>query len=301
MSYVIILILFASLSTWIVSFLTAFRKNISCMAGMMAAMALGMSIGLGVGSLMALLIPGQFFQSTMISMLIGGTIGVAAGIPISLMAVIDGLMSGIMGGMMGTMLIIMIPSPYVGLTIKIMSILCSGIIFLLLIMLQGEVKNDVLNRKTFLLSKPSSMFCLIVMVLVLQQLPVFEKPNSMNQMAGMGLKSPNQDHVHNQSSQETNPLNKPDNVLLVKAAEYSFTPSSIRIIAGQKIQLVLDNTGQVEHDFEISGTNVHIHAAPGKKSEMTVSLDKAGYYQVICTLPGHKEAGMSASIQVTKS
>ncbi|MCY9693376.1 cupredoxin domain-containing protein [Paenibacillus alginolyticus] len=301
MGYATILILFASLSTWIVSYLIAFRKSISCMAGMMTAMALGMSIGLGVGSLMALLIPGQFFQSTMISMLIGGTIGVAAGITISLMAVIDGLMSGLMGGMMGTMLIIMIPSPYVGLTIKIMSILCSGIIFLLLLMLQGEVKADVLNRKFFLLSKPSPMFCMIVIVLVLLQLPVFGKTQSMNPMAGMGPTSTSQDHVHNQTSQETNPLDKPDKVLLVKAAEYSFTPSSIRIIAGQKIQLVLDNTGQVEHDFEISGTNVHIHAAPGKKSEMIVSLDKAGYYQVICTLPGHKDAGMSASIQVTKS
>ncbi|MFE5318205.1 cupredoxin domain-containing protein [Paenibacillus sp. NPDC056579] len=77
--------------------------------------------------------------------------------------------------------------------------------------------------------------------------------------------------------------------------------SFIRVIAGQKFRITLDNTGQVEHDFEIVGTNIHIHAAPSNKSTMIISLDKAGYYQVICTLPGHKEAGMSASIQVTKS
>lgn len=42
--------------------------NASCMVGMMAAMALGMTIGLGMDTLLAIWLPGQFFQATMLSM-----------------------------------------------------------------------------------------------------------------------------------------------------------------------------------------------------------------------------------------
>jgi uncharacterized cupredoxin-like copper-binding protein len=246
--------LFGILAVWITGFIATFRKQLTCMVGMMAAMALGMTVGLAMGTLLTVWLPGQFFQSTLISMFVGGGIGIIAGAPISVMAVMDGLLSGIMGGMMGTMLMVMMPVPYAGIMVKIMSVLCSGIVFLIFLMLQGEIKTD-----------------------------------SDSEYSG---------HTHNLSSKQIESGDILDKELLVRAMEFSFTPSSIRVIVGRKIRITLDNAGQVEHDFEIAGTNVHIHAASGQQSSMVVSFDKAGYYQVICTLPGHKEAGMTASIHV---
>jgi uncharacterized cupredoxin-like copper-binding protein len=270
------------------------------MVGMMAAMALGMTVGLAMGTLLTLWLPGQFFQSTLISMLIGGAIGITAGAPISLMAVMDGLLSGIMGGMMGTMLMVMMPIPYAGVMVKIMSVLCNGIVFLLFLMLQGEIKPDFLRQKTFLLSKPISMFLVIAFVF---SFTLFSQNDhiSMHQMVSPGPIAERSGHTHYLSTKQIESRDTVDNELVIQAMEFSFKPSSIRVIVGQKIRITLDNTGQVEHDFEIAGTNIHIHAAPGNKSSMIVSLDKAGYYQVICTLPGHKEAGMTASIHVVNA
>lgn len=292
--------LFVILTIWVTGFIVTFRKQLTCMVGMMAAMALGMTFSLAMGTLLTLWLPGQFFQSTIISMLAGGAVGIIAGAPISLMAVMDGLLSGIMGGMMGTMLMVMMPAPYAEVTVNIMSVLCSGILFLLFLMLQGEIKTDFLRQKPFLLSKPLSMFLVITITL---SFSLFGQNDhtSGHQMVLPAPGPKSSVHAHDLSLKQLGSREMVDNELLVKATEFSFTPTAIRVVVGQKIRITLDNTGQEEHDFEIVGTNVHIHAAPGQKSSMVVSLDKAGYYQVICTLPGHEEAGMTATIHVANA
>ncbi|KIL40080.1 hypothetical protein SD70_16325 [Gordoniibacillus kamchatkensis] len=290
MKLILLSSLFGILTVWVAAFILTFRKQLTCMAGMMAAMVLGMAVGLTLGTVFGLWLPGQFFQSTVFSMLIGGAIGAFIGGPISLMAVLDGLLSGIMGGMMGTMLIVMMPAPHAMITVNIVSVLCSGIIFILLVMLQGEIKSELLRSKTFLLSKPAPMFLLICLVLGLAQIAPMPK-SGIHEHIG---------HEHDSSMHRPETNIHADTELLIRAMEYSFTPASIHVGLGEKVKITLDNAGQVEHDFEIVGTNIHLHAAPGNKSSLVVSFDKAGYYQVVCTVPGHKEAGMTASIQVSK-
>lgn len=293
--------LYGILSVWITGFIIAFRKQLPCMAGMMAAMTLGMTVGLGLGVLFALWLPGQFFQSTVLSMLIGGAIGVIAGAPISMMAILDGLLSGIMGGMMGTMLMVMMPPSFAGNTVRILSVLCIGAIFLLFLMLQWEVASDFLKQKSILFSKPIFMFLFILLSLLsITFIPIHPTPDLGRHSSPPEPSTGKSGHVHDHSSNQSDASHHVDEELVVKATEFSFSPTSIRATVGQKIKITLENTGQAEHDFEIVGTNVHIHAAPGEKNSMAVSFDKAGYYQVICTLPGHKEAGMTASIQVSK-
>ncbi|UVI33448.1 cupredoxin domain-containing protein [Paenibacillus spongiae] len=294
MSAILLSGLFGVLAVWITGFIITFRKQLTCMVGMMAAMALGMTVGLALGALLTLWLPGQFFYSTVISMIAGGAIGVLAGAPISLMAVMDGLLSGIMGGMMGTMLMVMMPQPYAGITVKFMSVICSGILFLLYLMLQGEIKTSSLRQKSFLLSKPVSMFAVIAITLI------FTSFSQVNGRIDSGHKmvpaSDHSKHTNTRSSSEA-----VDKELLVQAMEFSFSPTSIRVVEGQKVKISLANQGKEVHDFEIVGTSVHIHSAPGEKNSMIVSFDKAGYYQVVCTLPGHKEAGMTATIHVAAS
>lgn len=303
------------LTIWILGFLEVFRKRLSCMAGMMAAMALGMTIGLGMGTLLAIWLPGQFFQATMLSMLIGGIVGTLAGLPISIMAVLDGLLAGIMGGMMGAMLTVMIPSAYIDPTLKIITVLCSGIIFLLFLMLQGEIKAEHLIHRSFLLSKPISMFAIIGIFLMIihqtsgasssqsedhsahSQLPQGETISCLQPECNAEVKTPEtRQQLEQIPKQQTYVPRK--NELLIKAEEFSFNPSSLRIAANEKIRITLDNTGDVEHDFEIIGTNIHVHAGPGKKSVTMATIEKSGTYKAVCTLPGHKEAGMISIVQV---
>lgn len=158
--------IYVLLSLWIMGFIFVFRHRLSLMAGMIAAMVQGMTVGLGIGTLLVLWLPEQFFHATVLSMLIGGMIGAISGIPVSIAAVLDGLLSGIMAGMMGTMFMVMIPASYTQLAIKIMAVLCTGIFFLLFLMLQSEIKAKHLRKRSFLLSNPGSMFFVICLFAV---------------------------------------------------------------------------------------------------------------------------------------
>ena len=300
MTNMLIIGLYAILTIWTSSFIFIFRKRLTCMVGMMGAMVLGMTIGLGVGTLLAVWLPGQFFPSVMLSMLIGGVVGVIAGSPISLMAVLDGLLSGVMGGMMGAMLVVMIPESNIAATLKLMAVLSGGIIFMLLLMLQGEVPKEYLKRGSFLMSMPAPMFSTIVLILIMVlQIDNFTTQR-LNLVPAPGLLNPNSGspHNHGNSSGQQNSLEQTDMELVIKAGEFSFTPSKIQIAANEKVTVTLVNSGQEEHDFEIVGTSIHIHAQPGKISSTIVSFQKSGNFTAICTIPGHKEAGMVATVQV---
>lgn len=161
MNLFLIIALFFLLTAWVYYFIISFRTQLSNMAGMMTAMAVGMSVGLGMGSLLTVMISDDFFIATLISMLVGGLTGTLIGWPTGLMAVIDGLLSGVMGGMMGTMLLIMIPVSSTHTMLNIISLFTNAILFLVFILLQGEIARENLYKKSFFLSNPIWMFTTI--------------------------------------------------------------------------------------------------------------------------------------------
>jgi len=280
--------LFVLLSIWLIGFTFTLRRHIPSMTGMMSAMTLGMTVGLVLGSFIPLWMPGLFFQSTVVSMLIGGLAGVIIGWPLSLMAVMDGLLSGVMGGMMGAMLMFMMPEEYMSVTVKIMSILCSGILYLLFIMLQSELGKELLGQRTFLFAKPAPMFFVILVLLGIGlQMPT--NANTIHPpLANMTPNASNTKHHHGTSDKE----------LHVTANEFAFSPNTIQVRANQPVRLTLHNAGLMEHDLEVVGTDIHIHAAAGEQMSDIVQFTQPGHYEVICTLPGHQESGMTATIQV---
>jgi len=156
-------IFFVALPLWVLTFVFYARSSISCTAGMMGAMTMGMSVGLSLGTWIALAFSLPLFHSIMIGMALGGLAGTLAGLPISLMAVLDGMLSGGMAGMMGAMTGEMIADEYGLLLLKVTGILTGGVLFLLFIMLQSEVKRDELQRFPSMLRKPAWMFALILL------------------------------------------------------------------------------------------------------------------------------------------
>lgn len=82
----------------------------------------------------------------------------------------------------------------------------------------------------------------------------------------------------------------------VTTSEFAFDPDDITIPADTDVTVVLDNSGgSVEHDFTIDEQDVQITADPGGTAEGTVNVP-AGDYVVYCSVPGHREAGMEASL-----
>lgn len=84
--------------------------------------------------------------------------------------------------------------------------------------------------------------------------------------------------------------------------EFEFEPRPLKAKAGLR-RFLLMNRGTVEHDFTIPALQKHgAHEKhllkPGETRMVELKL-KAGSYEVICTVPGHKEAGMVATIEVS--
>lgn len=107
----------------------------------------------------------------------------------------------------------------------------------------------------------------------------------------------------------------------VETTEFKFLPATIQVQAGKPVKLTLLNKGVIEHDLsvvEILLTDVkttkdshghemsnmpiqpklHVAAVAGKSSVIEFTPTQPGTYQVLCTVAGHKEAGMIAQLIV---
>ena len=82
----------------------------------------------------------------------------------------------------------------------------------------------------------------------------------------------------------------------VTAKDISFTLSAKTAKSGIVIFKV-KNTGQLMHDFQISGRKTKM-LSPGQSDTLRVTLRK-GAYPYKCTVPGHAAAGMKGIFKVT--
>jgi uncharacterized cupredoxin-like copper-binding protein len=87
----------------------------------------------------------------------------------------------------------------------------------------------------------------------------------------------------------------------VAASEFKYDPRDLTAAPGE-LTFVVRNVGAIEHNFVIedpSGQTIARIATidPGKTERLTVTLP-AGSYVVVCTYPGHREAGMVGTLSV---
>lgn len=86
----------------------------------------------------------------------------------------------------------------------------------------------------------------------------------------------------------------------VQAANFSFTPSEIRLPKGSDVNLTFTNpagTGVV-HDFTVPALGIHIVANPGETRSIGLRGLAAGRYDAYCGVPGHAELGMRTLVIV---
>jgi uncharacterized cupredoxin-like copper-binding protein len=86
--------------------------------------------------------------------------------------------------------------------------------------------------------------------------------------------------------------------ITVTATEFKFDPENLEVPAGTPVTITLVNRGVIEHDFTIEELGIHILAQPGEIVSETFTFD-AGEYHVLCSIPGHHEAGMMGLLTVT--
>lgn len=84
----------------------------------------------------------------------------------------------------------------------------------------------------------------------------------------------------------------------VEATEFAFQPDRLVIDAGETVNLTLVNRGGLVHDLSIPELDVHLVGTPGETTTTGLEVSEAGEYRMVCTVPGHAEAGMIGLIVV---
>lgn len=76
-----------------------------------------------------------------------------------------------------------------------------------------------------------------------------------------------------------------------------FDPADISIAADTPTELHLVNQGAAVHDFTIDALGIHVTLNPGEEATETITA-AAGEYEIYCSVPGHKDAGMVGTLTV---
>jgi uncharacterized cupredoxin-like copper-binding protein len=88
----------------------------------------------------------------------------------------------------------------------------------------------------------------------------------------------------------------------VPVAESEFKIQMTTSLAPGTYTFNLTNKGQVGHDLVFDGPGVNDEKTPvigpGKTADLTVKL-QSGSYDVYCSVPGHKQAGMDLTLKVS--
>lgn len=84
----------------------------------------------------------------------------------------------------------------------------------------------------------------------------------------------------------------------VSTVDLAFEPKELTIAANTDVPIAVTNKGVLQHDFHVDALNITSKLLNGGESD-TVTVNAApGTYEFWCTVPGHKEAGMTGTLTV---
>ncbi len=112
-------------------------------------------------------------------------------------------------------------------------------------------------------------------------------------------------HLETESAADDHPHGEgmidPDAPLMhVIGHEFGYSPNTFTVEAGHAFTIMLHNEGALEHDITIDGFEEMggIHLIPGEDGMNTFMFDEPGEYTYYCTVPGHRDAGMTGTLIV---
>jgi uncharacterized cupredoxin-like copper-binding protein len=135
-------------------------------------------------------------------------------------------------------------------------------------------------------------------------------------------------HAGNPAKQEQKPWGIAGNASAVTRTisirmldEMRFSPSTLEVMQGETVRLVMKNTGKLMHELVI-GTKQDLdehaalmmkfpgmeheepymaHVAPGKTGEIVWTFNRAGRFDFACLVAGHYQSGMRGAIAVAQA
>lgn len=86
---------------------------------------------------------------------------------------------------------------------------------------------------------------------------------------------------------------------VVSGNEFSFSPSTITVKAGEKVKIIFENNGRTPHNLVIEGLGISTKVIGGGKTDIIEFIaPTSGTYVILCSVPGHRAAGMEGQLRV---
>ena len=85
----------------------------------------------------------------------------------------------------------------------------------------------------------------------------------------------------------------------VVTRDLSFSPTEVTVPAGTTVNLLLVNEGDLLHDVTIPALGFRVEALPGSRATASLTVASPGRYEFVCSVPGHREAGMEGLVVAT--
>lgn len=86
--------------------------------------------------------------------------------------------------------------------------------------------------------------------------------------------------------------------ITIEMVDIAFNPNAITIPANTDVTITLPNNGVALHNFNIDALGIKTEdVASGGSTTVTINAP-AGTYEYYCSIPGHREAGMTGTITV---
>jgi plastocyanin len=87
--------------------------------------------------------------------------------------------------------------------------------------------------------------------------------------------------------------------ITVIGTEFSFSPSSITVLAGERVKIVFKNQGKAPHNLVIQGLGIGTRTIGGGQTDtIEFTAPSSGTYAFYCSVPGHRAAGMEGRLEV---
>jgi uncharacterized cupredoxin-like copper-binding protein len=95
------------------------------------------------------------------------------------------------------------------------------------------------------------------------------------------------------------PRATPTTEVTIVTSEFKFSPNTLTVKAGERVRVTFDNSqGALKHDLKQAKLNIAVSAESRQKTTFEFDATTTGTFEFICSLAGHKEAGMVGQIVI---
>ena len=98
----------------------------------------------------------------------------------------------------------------------------------------------------------------------------------------------------------------PEREVSIAMVEYGFIPPRIEVATGERVRIHMRNAGTLEHDFNAGQKGValglgHVHLRPNAAGSFDWTAPAtADEIRVVCTVAGHEQLGMTATLAIAR-